>query len=376
MLYLVVDPSLFILSEDDCQDVNLVNQFLANLVAWAKNKDQYDTEFGLTSECMKMLLSYRYSAFNTKWLKTLSEKVPTFDAETVTAAITPLIEILHNHSHIDDALTQLERSELAYQLGEIFITPTEYLDRLDSEDLRQHFQRMLGAIVFARQQKIVPLSDLKDIRLVTVYSDDEIQQWAKECAYKLLILVNFDWVLNENVTDYEQLNALERFFDEIGTIHRIEMLEGLAQPRQWSTVIKATEYVCNIYSKKLILTPEARQVASKSNSPNLDELYRALSGLIEVWLPIYQKDGASAANLVYHQRLGHKITGEGEQVKANPKFRTEREGTYNGEKIFAELHIKLSAGNRIYFAVYSDKDKLEKIILTRVGNHPRSANFS
>lgn len=378
MLYLIVDPKVFLLSEQEDLDKFTVDEFLAALVGWARAADEFDIEFGISQDCTAALILTRRSAFNREFIAELVSRVPGYNVETIITAITPLLDRLRAHSHLDDTLRRLNSDTMLYDLRAVTLAPPEHLDRLASESLQEAFRQMLGLLVFARQQQVIPLSEFGYVRLLTRYSAGEIQQWAADMAYKLLVHVFFNWELDETVPDRESLQNLTAYNDELETVYSPTSLPPLVEKWQFNSALSAAEAACRVYPNYLIMTPEAEATAQKSNFPNFLNLYRSLRALIEVWLPTYSQQGIRAANDAFYARVGYQISGESEEVSRNPKLRMAREGTYHGEKVYGDLHIKFGNGRfsaRVHFAPVRDEDNRERIVLTRIGPHAPTARF-
>jgi hypothetical protein len=373
MLYLIVDPKVFLLSETEISNSSVVSQFLAFLVAWARSADEYDIEFGITQSCLSTLTSESCSVFNRNFLDQLVGNI-SVDAPTVRQALEPLTNHLLKNSQLDSTLAKLRNDTLVFEVNyqAAALAPSEYLDRLNSDPLRNQFKEMLCIVVFARQQCIIPLSELTNVRLLTTYSVDEIERWARDLEYRLLVHIPFSWVLSEKVVNREALETLEYYDDQLETTYNPNSVKDIAPPRFYSSMVSAVEAACRVYPKILVFTDKARDIAEKSKSPKLTEIYRCVRGLVETWLPAYREQGEAYANKTYYESYSHEISREGEQVNNNPAFRAEREAFYQGQTIYAELHVKLALGMRIYFTIMEDGNS-DKIILTRVGKHPSNA---
>lgn len=93
---------------------------------WSDIDDQYQAK-KITSHQMKSAVGTLYTAYNSGWTKAKAES----EIKKVLAATAPPSAPSSSSSHINmTQLNQLE-SQLAFELNSGFITPTEYLDKMD-----------------------------------------------------------------------------------------------------------------------------------------------------------------------------------------------------------------------------------------------------
>lgn len=370
MTYLIVDPQTFILAED--ADSETVRQFLNSLGHWARTARDYDVTFGITHECAEALRSTPGSAFNIYSIRQLAQRVPNLSEMDILKVVEPLFEYLNASTYLDDMLAALQTEQHTYELGKILLVPKEHQDRLVSEWLQATFARMIGLVVFARKQDIVPLAALGDVRLLSRYTREEMRLWADAMGFRLLVHVWFDVVVNTTLPDHAAWNDIHEINDELAILYSPEVVSDLQPRRRLKTIIEAVHAACNRYPDHLIATARTEQAARHSNYAP-EAVYEELCALIDVWLPAFQRGGIKAANTAYYHERRRKISTESEPTNQDWRIREERIAHYNGQDYYCELHVKLGGSPdgqaRIYFKPLNDK-----IILAGVGQHARTAH--
>lgn len=362
MTYLVVDPQTFLLTEDSRQ---AVDELLAHVVYWARIADKYDITFGMTQACADALVRTPHSVFNPDFIEDLTRRYPHLTTADIWGVVTPLLEQLRTQQYLDDTLAELEDSRMSYEVEDVMMSPPQHLTRLKPASLMRAFKQMLGLVVFARKHGIVPLSALDNIRILTRYSKDELRDWATA----LLVRIIFSWTLDESVTNREEREKVREFMDEFETIWSPDAIENLPRRTKMVTLMDAVRAATACYPRQLIASTKTEEAARHSGYPP-QAMYTALCGLIEVWLPAYQRGGDVLANAQYHARFGHAIKStESSAINNTPRLWRERMASYNGEEYYCQRHVMLGRGHaRIYFHVFGERGQ-EKIILAGVGRH-------
>jgi hypothetical protein len=367
MTYLLVDPQTFLLADN--ADQQATDQFLVALVKWSQASDDYDITFALTQECAEALRTSPRSIFNPQFLAELSQRYPNIDIDAVLKIAEPLYGQLQSQHQLDDTLQALEDGRIEYELNDVWLSPVEHYDRLSSEWLREKFKRMLGLVAFARNQGIVPLAALEDVRVLTTYTAEEIRHWAAESAYKLLVHVRFTWLLDKSIENHDQVERVRKFDDEFETLWTHEKATELPRRERLTTLMDAVHLAERKSGGRLVATSRTEQSARHSGH-NPRDIYEVLCALIDVWLPVAKQMGENEASQRFRESTGYRIV-EMESLPTNrdPKLRAEREVTYNGKTIYCRRHVRMGSGPggaRIYFEYLKQEGR---IILAGVGKH-------
>jgi|GEM_PF-4321473 len=371
MLYLIVDPNVFLLSEAEAAQTPIVNEWLNHLNAVAELISEYQIKLGITELCSYALQQEERSILNDRFLFELTEREDVPDVATIVLALQPLMNELQSNPDIERQLSKLTDTQLfIYNTLEeqSALIPMAYIERLQSESLRQGFRKMLCDVVFARNQEVVPLAELRNVGIWTRYTPKEKDDWADKMQYRLRLAVNFAWDVEKTVPDYITLQALSRFEDDLLTYFTVEGLKSAAPVIRFSNMRIAIKTACEAYPEALIIPDKAYKSAKKQKDTTQNAAYHSIRGLAEVWLPAYLSNNGDPSHK-FREEFGFEISNESATTNNNAYFRTQRSINHKGKSYYAERHIKLPESQRIYFVPIEDNGKT-KLLITRVGAHP------
>ena len=370
MLYIVVDPKFLYLPPDVTQQE--ANAFLLRLINWGEEYAQYDVEFGITRNCHVALTSIARASFNHEDLAQFVAKYWQHQhVDEVVKAIMPFLRhILHN-SYIDDLIDSHFPKDMVkvVDFEQTLINPSEYVDRFNDATLVYSYKHMMAHITFAKNHRIIPLTDFEHLRVLSYYSETEVD-WALETEYTFFVNVPFMWSIDSK-EEYDEV------VQEYITIQYPSEIESIVPPKKKpKQVIDAVLSAIEEFPNRLILSRMARQTAQNADYESPETIYELLTGLVKVWLPAYLRGGDKLAGDDYYNKYKFQYgKNESKTVQSNPNLRRDYEIEYDGKLIFCGKHIKVGTGPRcvrINFEVIDD-DGEQHIILGRVGKHGRNA---
>ncbi|GEM_PF-4601994 len=372
--FLIIDPYLLIYPDATSKlDRTLVARFISNLNMWSEIVQLSSYEVGITQDSIDFIKHHPRSILNGIFIEELLDFTHQ-NLGTINILIAPIVSKLKNALAFAQALNEIDDDILIYEIKSTAIAPSDFIERLP-EYLREEFLMMLGHLVFARQQQIVPIATFEQVLFATTFYTREDPDWLTPYLY-ISVSVDYETTADDDIEKLQ--NPVQ---DQLEIVKTTQDLPPEAVTSR--TLADVLDAIQNKYPNSFLISQEL-QTHVKKNRDTLTDANRieyAIEGLHH-WLDVYrQKRDANyteylafeEARRIYRQKASHDITGASKTVSRTPSLSNERLVRYNGNTYYAHWHIKITP--RIYFTAIPTEDTY-MVLLGKITAHLSTARHS
>jgi hypothetical protein len=367
MQYVIIDPFLMCIPKPEYVSREQAMRYLQSLETWAEIIEKYDVKLRISSACRDALYKESLYPINEVRLSKLIQAHELGNTDDYFQVCQRLFNGLLGELAIDDEVGKSKNDKIEWEVDvkSVEITPATFSDRIEDEQLREAFKTMLAEVGFARNNKLLPISELKNVKFGTIFIEDHHKVSKKievqgRCTIVTSDILGYsdEWVQEAYEIAYDTKDFLH--------LHKISV--------EVRTTYEAVLEVGKMYPNNLSISDLALKTSRSYHSENPKDIFSYIEGLVLYWLPAYLSGGHIKADQQFYNKFSRRCAMD-ESETTKRKFSRDYTTTFEGNTYECYRHIKIGQGPncaRIYFDVITDSQGKSKILLGRVGRHGRT----